>query len=133
MLLATVVGIDTGVDINLEDVKNVVEMNVDVEVDAVEIANSDVVARAPPLLVLSLTLGTTVHFLPSILVILNGDIVAQIPVGDSSRPVRRGKKKFVDPDDADGKDKMRENKIRGITHVKKRNAGSAALTVARRS
>lgn len=83
---ARVVEIDAGVDMNIEDVENVVEMNVD----------NDVVADAPSLLRLPLTLGTAVHLLPPIVVILNPDIVAQTRVGDSSRPVRRGKKEVRD-------------------------------------
>lgn len=93
---ARVVEIDTGVDLNMEDVENVVEMEVDVEVDVVGSASNDEVADTPPLLELSLTLGTAVHFFPSILVILNADIVTQTRVGDSSRPIRRGKEDVRD-------------------------------------
>ncbi|KAJ2973557.1 hypothetical protein NUW58_g8907 [Xylaria curta] len=70
---------DSRLGIDVEDVKNVVEMDVDAKVDVVEVAGDklddvvDIATRPPPTL---LAFGTAVHFLPSMFVIENADIVA---------------------------------------------------------
>lgn len=96
-VLTTAVEVVAGVDTNIEDVENVVEMDVDVElvvvvVEVVEDDVDDVVvvvvgdddddAAASPF-------GTAVHFFPPILVIEKVDIVTQTRTGDSSRRNRK--------------------------------------------
>lgn len=114
----TVVEITDGVDIDMEDVVNVVDIdvvdekvdvvevvdsNVDVDVDVdidVDVASAAVVVatRLPPTL---LVFGTAVHFLPSISVVENVDIVTPWRVGDSSRrKFEKSDSLFVDLDEA---------------------------------